>query len=115
MAYTPNTLSQMAFGLVEGQSAVWLYVTTDTPAQYFATGYFSNGSSAGMDPGDLVWVINQTAATVTRAVCTQATVTTTGGLTQHVGSSTISPSSDPTAPALPVNLLMGGNATTNPC
>src|SRR5712675_325680 len=114
MAYNQNTLTQQAYGLVEGPFGEWFYLTTDTPAQYFATGYFSNGASLGMDVGDLVWVINQTAATVVRCVCTASAFTTSGGLIQHVGSSTIAPSSDATAGPFPSNLLMGGNATTNP-
>jgi len=101
MAYNQNTLTQQAYGLVEGPFGEWFYLTTDTPAQYFAPGYFSNGASLGMDVGDLVWVINQTAATVVRCVCTASTITTGGGLIQHVGSSTIAPSSDATRGTFP--------------
>jgi hypothetical protein len=114
MAYTPNTLAQRAYGMVEGLFGVWEYVTTDTPAQYLAPGYFSDGSSKGMEVGDLVWVINKTAITAVRCICTAATVTTSGGLTQTVGSSTIALSLDSNAGAFPTNLLMGGDATTNP-
>src|SRR6266853_4197216 len=111
MAYTPNTLAMRAMGFIEGGFNVWEYVTTDSLATILGAGYFTDGSSKGMLVGDIVWVINQTAVTATKCQCSASTVTTTGGLTQHVGASTIV-QSDFNLSNTPRNLLDGGDATT---
>lgn len=113
MAYTPNTLAMRAMGFIEGGFNVWEYTTTDSAALFLAAGYFSDGSSKGMLVGDMVWVVNPTAVTATKCQCSASTVTTTGGLTQHVGSSTIV-QQDFLLNNNPRNLLDGGDATTNP-
>jgi hypothetical protein len=113
MAYTPNTLAMRAMGFIEGGFNVWEYTTTDPANLFLASGYFSDGSSKGMIQGDIVWVINPTAVTAIKCQCSASTVSTTGGLTQHVGSSTII-QQDITIANNPRNLLDGGDATTNP-
>jgi hypothetical protein len=113
MAFTPNTLIMRSGGFIEGGFNVWEYTSTDALGTILGAGYFSTGSSAGMLVGDIVWVINQTAVTAIRCQCSASTVTTTGGLTQHVGSSTIV-QSDFNLSNSPRNLLDGGDATTNP-
>jgi hypothetical protein len=114
MAYTPNTLAMRASGFIEGTFDVWEYTSTDSIASITAAGYFTDGSSKGMLVGDLVWVINQSTPAIFKAVCIASTVTTTGGLTQHVGSSTIALSGDWNLYDSPRNILDGGDATTNP-
>ena len=113
MAYTPNTLAMRAQGFVEGGFNVWEYTSTDLLATILGSGYFTDGSSKGMLVGDIVWVVNQTAITAIKCQCSASTVTTTGGLTQHVGSSTIV-QADLNLANGPRNLLDGGDATTNP-
>ena len=56
MAYSPNTLAQRSFGMIEGGFNVWEYTSTDGLATVLGAGYFSDGSSKGMQVGDLVWV-----------------------------------------------------------
>ena len=115
MAYTPNTLAMRSMGFVEGALNVWEYTSADALSLILGPGYFSDGSSKGMLVGDIVWVVNQTAGAVsiTRCQCSLSTVTTTGGLTQHVGSSTII-SQDPSLYSNPRNILDGSDATINP-
>lgn len=116
MAYTPNTLVMRSGGFVEGGFNVWEYTTPDALNTVLASGYFSDGSSKGMLVGDLVWVVNQSTPSVTKCQCSASTVTTTGGLTQHVGSSTVI-QQDVLAANFsvdPRNLLDGGDFTTNP-
>ncbi len=114
MAYTPNTLVMRAGGFIEGTFDVWEYTSTDSLASILSTGYFTDGSSKGMLVGDLVWVINQSTPAIFKTVCSASTVTTTGGLTQHVGSSTVILSNDWNLWDSPRNVLDGGDATTNP-
>jgi hypothetical protein len=89
MAYTPNTLVFRAYGTVEGNFKRWEYTSTDALNLILAAGYFTDGASKGMLVGDEVLVINQSTPSLTRCVCSQSTTTTTGGLTQSVGSSTV--------------------------
>ena len=114
MAYTPNTLVMRAGGFIEGTFDVWEYTTTDPLATVLTTGYFTDGSSKGMLVGDLVWVVNQSIPAVYKTVCSASTVTTSGGLTQHVGSSTVIASGEWNLYSSPRNLIDGGDATTNP-
>jgi hypothetical protein len=113
MAYTPNTLVRREGGFIEGSFNLWEYTSTDSIATILGPGYLSDASSKGMQVGDVVWVVNQTAVTATKCACSASTVTTTGGLTQHVGSATIV-QLDTNVGSFPRNLLDGGEATTNP-
>ena len=114
MAYTPNTLVRREGGFIEGPFNQWDYTTADGLNLVLATGYFSDGSSKGMQVGDIVWVVTQgSPPTVARCQCSASTVTTTGGLTQHVGSSTVI-NTDWNLYSNPRNMLDGGDATTNP-
>lgn len=122
MAYTPNTLAMRYGGFVEGTFNVWEYTTADALSAVLASGYFTDGSSKGMLVGDLVWIVNQTAPSgtnpgtpsVTLTQCSVSTVTTTGGLTQHVGSSTVIGAQNSSFYSNPRNMLDGGDATINP-
>lgn len=116
MAFTPNTLSMLGGqgGYIEGAINTWVYITTDTANLYLGTGYFTNGASMGMQVGDIVWVVNQSTPSVIKCQCSQSTTTTTGGLTQRVGSSTIIQQDFVSLFTGPRNLLDGGDATTNP-
>ena len=116
MAYTPNTLVRREGGSIEGIFNVWEYTTVDSLATVLGAGYFATGSSFGMRIGDIVWVVNQTTPLVVKCQCSAATVTTGGGLTQYVGSSTVI-QQDVLAANLsmaPRNMLDGGDFTTNP-
>ncbi len=114
MAYTPNTLVMRAGGFIEGTFNVWEYTSTDSLNLILASGYFADGSSKGMLVGDIVWVVNQSAPSVSKCQCSASTVTTTGGLTQHVGSSTVILAGDWNLYSNPRNVLDGGDATINP-
>lgn len=118
MAYTPNTLVRREGGFIEGSFNYWEYTTTDSVVTVLAAGYFSDGSSKGMKVGDLVLYANPTGTlpNLTRLQCSAVTTTTTGGLTQNVGSSTVVLADALLAnySVLPRNLIDGGDFTTNP-
>lgn len=113
MAYTPNTLAQRSMGMIEGAFNVWEYTSTDPMSSILTTGYFTDGSSKGMRVGDIVWVVNQSTPTTVQCQVSAATVTTTGGLTQFVGSATVIQISWNLYDN-PRNVLDGGDATINP-
>jgi hypothetical protein len=114
MAYTPNSLAMRSGGFIEGTFGVWEYTSVDALSLILAPGYFTDGSSKGMLVGDIVWVVNQTAPSVSKCQCSASTVTTTGGLTQHVGAATIILANDWNLYSNPRNVLDGGDATINP-
>lgn len=118
MAYTPNTLVRREGGFIEGSFNYWEYTSADTVTQVLAAGYFTDGSSKGMKVGDLVLYANPTGAlpNLARLQCSAATTTTTGGLTQNVGSSTVvlADALPANYSVLPRNILDGGDFTTNP-
>lgn len=60
MAYTGATLSMLNRN-IEGGLREWLYTTTDAPALYLAASYFSDATNRGMQKGDIVWVVDQSA------------------------------------------------------
>ena len=116
MAYTPNTLVTRYGGFVEGSFNVWEYTSTDPLNTILGSGYFVDGSSKGMQVGDVVLVVNQTTLAAVKCQCSASTVVTTGGLTQHAGSSTIVQQEQlqTNLGALPRNLIDCGDFTTNP-
>jgi hypothetical protein len=112
-------------GFIEGSFNVWEYTSSDGLNTILGAGYFTDGASKGMQVGDIVWVVNQTAPpgagsaqqtpSVIRCQCIASTVTTTGGLTQRVGSATIAAADlAVNFTTNPRNILDGGDASINP-
>lgn len=123
MAYTPNTLSELYGGPIEGGFKTWVYTTTDLLAAVLNTGYFPANSTGpgvmGMAVGDMVWVINQsspTSAPATLCQCTAVPATTTANFSQPTGTVTLQQTgaTTQTLSNLPRNLIDGGDFTTNP-
>lgn len=123
MAYTPNTLSEIYGGPIEGGFKTWIYTTTDSLGTVLGAGYFPANNTGpgnmGMGVGDMVWVINQTSPTSSPATLTQCTavpVSTTAGFSQPTGTVTLTQSGVSTLSLanLPRNLVDGGDFTTNP-
>lgn len=57
MAYEAGMLAVLN-QTIEGSFSLFLYVTSDTPAEVLAPGYFSDGAVRGMDYGDLIVVLS---------------------------------------------------------
>ena len=123
MAYTPNTLTQLYAGPVEGAFKTWIYTTTDSLGTVLGAGYFPANNTGpgnmGMLPGDMVWVINQSSpssAPATLCQCLTAPATTTAGFSAPTGTVTLTQSGVSTLSLanLPRNLIDGGDFTTNP-
>lgn len=61
MAYTPDTLCVLFNGVGGYQKRIWVYQTAaDADATIVGAGYFSNGFTAGMRAGDVVFAIAST-------------------------------------------------------
>ena len=60
MAYTPNTLSYVFGGPVEGSFKLWAYTTSDTHVVYQGAGYIADASLKGVSVADFVMVSNPT-------------------------------------------------------
>lgn len=116
MAFTPNTLVQLFGGPIEGNANIWLYVSADPLSSVLGPAYFSDGGKRGMQVGDIVWVMNQTAVTTTQCIVSAVASTSLGGTLTQNTSATVSLGALSSAGLLsnPRNLLDGGEATIAP-
>ncbi len=114
MAYTTNTLSYLYGGPVEGSWKLWEYTTTDQLAAILAAGYVTDATSKGMSVGDFVFVANQTPAAPQGFLLQVQSVTAASGNTPGTATLVVPAGVNGPNPALPRNLIDGGDFTTNP-
>jgi hypothetical protein len=109
MAYVTGNLNIISWGTLESDLKEWSYKTTDQPTTFQAVGYISDAKNKGMSLGDLVYVINNTAGSVSCYLMQVQSISTAGAATlaapAGVGGS---------QNANFRNLIDGGDFTTNP-
>jgi hypothetical protein len=108
MAYVPGNLIFLFGGPIEGGWREWLLLTTDSAASVLAPGYITDAAGKGLLVGDVVRVVNQSAASIPSLLWTQVSALNANGsanLTSVPVSSGL---------AFPRNLIDGGDFTVNP-
>ena len=84
--YDPTDLWPLT-GTIEGRANAWIYVNNeDSIATITSAGFLATGGEAGMQVGDIVWVLSKVAPS---AILCQVTAVNTGGALNHPTSATI--------------------------
>lgn len=77
MAYTPDTLTLLVSGGIEGRvPQIWTYSTADADATIVGASYFADAYNKGMRVGDLVDAVNPTGPKYKRYQCSAVNATT---------------------------------------
>ncbi len=85
MAYAITNPPRMLVSSVGKQGgSLWMYQTTDTLSGTNDSGYFTNGYSLGIRPGDIVFAVNTTSFAAQIMVCNAGTSDATLDFTDGV-------------------------------